>query len=70
MEEPIYVSVAELVYAPASSTGIERYEGSNPSTDTNKYPHREWKKMRETKVYNGKVYGVAVSDYGLERRNI
>lgn len=23
--------------------------------------------MREMKVYNGKVYGVAVSDYGLEK---
>ena len=30
----IYGSVVELVYAPASSTGIERYEGSSPSTAT------------------------------------
>ena len=29
-----YGSVAELVYASASSTGIERYEGSSPSTVT------------------------------------
>lgn len=66
MEEPIYVSVAELVYAPASSTGIERYEGSNPSTDTNKYPTGSGQKMREIRLYNGKAYGHEVSRYGLE----
>ena len=32
-----------------------------------KLPHREWKRMREMKVYNGKVYGVAVSNYDLEK---
>lgn len=53
----IYGSVAELVYASASSTGIERYEGSSPSTVTNKkYPTGSGTRMREMKVY-----GIAVS---------
>ena len=46
----------ESAYTTDSKSVVERHESSNLSMGTKKIPHREWKRIREMKVYNGKEF--------------